>query len=283
VQKMLRVMRIMIALFLSVVFLTGCARVQNDDYDSGLGIIDVKAAELPKGIPDDSLIKSNNAFGLKLLDQLGDDWTGAYSPASLAMALQLTMYGADDTARAAMRQAMGISLDQPEIDSGNGKLLSILNDTKGVSVVNAVFASDDCEVKEEFIKAAADYYRAAAGRLDFDDKDKVLKTVNDWVSENTSGRIKELLTDLNPDAQMILLNALDMDLKWQNAFQSHRTAESDFFGLKATVKADLMSMDGSFRYLKKDGGQVLMLPYENNEYFMAVYLPKEGLSPARQA
>lgn len=67
------------------------------------------------GSVDSGFIRDSYAFSLNLIEQLGNDWTGAVSPAALSMALQMATLGADSEALSAMQTAMCTSLSAEDL------------------------------------------------------------------------------------------------------------------------------------------------------------------------
>lgn len=243
------------------------------------GWLDIKGEPLDNGEVSDEFTSATNAFALALLENLDDDWTGVYSPASLAMVLQLTMQGADEKARAAMAEALHIDMTNDDINVSNSRLLSALG-SKGINMANAVMVSSEYALNGNFAAIAANFYRAETGTFDFTDGRSVVDSANKWVSDHTNGRIKQLFETLPKDTLMLLINALDLDLNWKTSFDAEKVYKDlDFHGTNGDQKVTLMAAKGEFLCAEIDGGKVILLPYENDECFMAVALPPEGVSP----
>nr|WGL47439.1 serpin [Macrobrachium nipponense] len=102
-------------------------------------------------------------------------------------------------------------------------------------------------------------------------------TINTFVSETTSGRIKSVVTpgDLN-HAQMVLVNAAFFKGSWRYQFDPSQTLMRDFHvSPKETVPTAIMSQEGSFLYGESEelGARILELPYAGDAVSMFLLLP----------
>ncbi len=270
----------LLASLMAVLMLSSCSAASGGGSAFASSISGTEGEPLPGGAVESKLIQANNAFALSLTKMLGDDWTGVFSPLSISMVLQLTMNGADQLARTAMEQALKTQMGQDEINLNNGRLLNKLNSAGSVRMANAVFANKAGTVNKEFISIAADFYRAGIGNLDFSDKQKTLRIINDWLKDNTDGRIKDMVKEISNDSMMFLINAVTFKSNWLSPFDPKKTEKADFYGLNEKTVVEMMSKTGSMSYYQAENGQIALLPYADKSCFMAVMLPEEGVSPA---
>lgn len=78
---------------------------------------------------------------------------------------------------------------------------------------------------------------------------KVQKNANEWIEEKTFGKIENMLNDdivTNPDLQMLLINALAIDMEWKNQFDENDTNGRKFYLADGTeMIATMMSRESS--------------------------------------
>ena len=127
-------------------------------------------------------------------------------------------------------------------------------------------------------------YGAELARLDFAHQaEQSRQTINQWVEDQTAGKIKDLIlsaTQLS-GARLVLTNAVYFKGDWTDPFKKSRTKDEDFhLSPEQTVKAPLMHTRHRFRYASVDGMQVLELPYGDRSLSLIVLLPakKDGLA-----
>jgi serpin B len=104
-------------------------------------------------------------------------------------------------------------------------------------------------------------------------------TINDWVSNQTNNRIRDLLPQgsVNIYTRLVLTNAIYFDAAWKYPFPKDLTRNGTFKLLNnSTVSVPMMSHRAGFSYAQGEGCQAVELPYEGNEISMVILLPDEG-------
>ncbi len=246
------------------------------------GFLNLSGSARHTGSVDRGFVKDSYAFSLNVIEQLGDDWTGAVSPAALSMALQMAMLGADSEALNAMQTAMRTTLSAEELARNNAALLNAFDGILGIKMANAVIVDKQYALASEFSRSITDYYRAQTGTFDFDDTEKLAAAINSWVSDKTNGRIDRLLDSTMSDSVMYLLSATDFDMKWKVGFDSSKTvSDAVFYGTSGKADVDLMYSSNEYKYAELEDGYIVLIPYEGDEFYMAVMLPKGDVSPAQ--
>ena len=104
-------------------------------------------------------------------------------------------------------------------------------------------------------------------------------TINDWVSNQTEGRIEDLIPQGVIDAltRLVLTNAIYFNAAWLNPFNEDLTTDGTFYlpdGSETVVP--MMSQTESFGYLDGDGYQAVELPYDGSELAMVIMMPDSG-------
>jgi serine protease inhibitor len=233
-------------------------------------------------------------FGFRLVQQVAGEQKGKnvfLSPLSAALALSMTAQGAKGDTYRAMATSLGLeSVSAEQLAQATSLLMESLwgMDPEQVTleIANALFANQQVPFQKDFLDLCRQSYRAEARSLDFADP-ATLQAINDWAREKTHGRIDGILDQLDPQAVMVLLNAIYFLGHWSQPFPAEETTEKDFtLADGSTVPVPLMGQDGEFEYLEKDGFQAIRLPYAsgslnlpgNDRLAMVVLLPAQGTS-----
>ncbi len=247
------------------------------------GFLSLSGSTRYTGSVDSGFVRDSYAFSLNLIEQLGEDWTGAVSPAALSMSMQMAMLGADNEALSAMQTAMCTSLSAEDLAKSNAALLNTLDGNFGIKMANSVIVDKQYALASQFSRSIADYYRAQTGTFDFNDTEKLLVTINNWVSDKTNGRIDRLFDSVMRDSVMYILSAIDFDMKWKVGFDSNKTiSNAVFYGANGKSHVDIMYGSGVYKYAELNEGCIALIPYEGDEFYMAVMLPKdESVSPVQ--
>lgn len=205
------------------------------------------------------------------------------SPASLELALAMTMNGAAGQTLTAMQdtlQLQGLSMD--EVNSANKTMtewLEQLDPKVELNIANSLWAKKDVTFSPSFLAANKEFYGAKVEALDFSSP-SAAKTINSWVSDATNGKIKEMVKPpIDPQTILFLLNAIYFKGQWTSKFDASNTKDKDFTtGDGSTKKVPMMSQSGKFRYLENDSFQAIFLPYGAGKTGMYVFLPKGSSS-----
>lgn len=235
---------------------------------------------------DARLVNGYNAFGFDLYRKLAAEQqaTGRnmfLSPASVAIALSMTMNGAVGPTRDGIAQALGLQQTTPdEANEGVRILQNVLRAADPdvqLSIANSIWARKELKFDPDFLAANKTYYGAQAESLDFSDR-KAAATINKWVKKQTKGRIEAIIDDnINPQSIMFLLNAVYFKGDWTVPFEKTATRDRPFTLSDGTkVNRSMMARTGAFDYADRDGYQAVRLPYGNGNTGMVVVLPDEG-------
>lgn len=233
---------------------------------------------------EESLIKSDNRFGFKLFREITAREVGAnvfVSPLSVAMALGMTYNGAGGETAEAMRKTLEIgevdTEDFNEAYKGLIGLLASLDARVRFDIGNSIWYREEFKFKKSFLDLNRSYFDAEVMGLDFSRPDAAGR-INEWVSEKTSEKIKEIVNaPISSEMVMLLINAIYFKGTWTYEFDEKRT-RADFFTLPDGSKRPcrMMSQGKEFDYLDNDELQAIDLPYGDGMFRMTVLLPKEG-------
>lgn len=186
------------------------------------------------------------------------------SPYSAGVALSMLAEGAEGQTRVEFDDALNNCMFRA-IDLGG-------NDTVVVKSANSLWLDDNFSVRNRYVGLLQKDFDAFVDVLPFSDPATV-KAINNWCSENTNGKIDNIIDKLRPDMVMVLANALYFNAPWVKAFAPEATKEAVFHGLAGDTKVQMMNTKITFRYAEYMGCQMVELPYEGGRYAMYVVLP----------
>jgi len=272
IKMRLRVLFSIILLLIVGLFAVGCA--------SSTPVVVEKLA--PAESVDPRQAAANTGFGFKLFHELaqGDPGQNIFiSPASVSMALAMTYNGADGATKETMTKVLelqGMSLE--EVNRANAELKTILeNPDPGVqlTVANSLWAREDIDFKPEFVQRNRDYYAAEVNTLDFS-RPGAEQAINNWVKENTGGRIDNIVERIEANDALFLINAIYFKGSWAEKFDPSET-KAGLFNLPdgTQVKRPMMSRTGQYGYYQGDNFQSVRIPYGNQRISMYVFLPEQ--------
>lgn len=267
------------------------------------GDIEVARSALPRdtspsiaGADLASVEASNLAFSQGLYGKIaaGQSDNVFFSPISVTYALSMTWAGARGDTAKEMADALHFSVDAPKVHAALDALdLALAGRGKGATgkdgeafrlrVVNSVWGERDTAFEAPFLDTLATDYGAGVNLVDFvNQADPSRVKINDWVAQQTEGKIKELLAKgtVTPDTQMVLVNAVYFNGAWLHPFEATGTHDQTFHAASGDVTAAMMHVSEHFGYAKGDGFEAVSLPYADTNLELVVVMPPAGGSLA---
>jgi len=239
-----------------------------------------------------TLVDGNNAFAFDLYEAIKEgDGNIFYSPYSISLALAMTYAGARGETEQQMADTLCFSLSQdrlhPAFNSLDIELASRGEGAKGkdeegfrLNIVNAIWGQENYEFLSEFLDVLAENYGAGLRPLDFASAPEESRvTINNWVSDQTEGRIEDLIPQglIDTWTRLVLTNAIYFNAAWQYPFDEDATYDSTFYLLNGDeITVPMMRQTEWFGYGEGDGYQAVELPYDGGELSMVILLPTAG-------
>ena len=250
-----------------------------------LGPID----ELPRDLSraETRLIEIDNSFGLKLFREINAQDPGKnlfVSPLSVAMALGMTYNGADGETQQAMARTLELEgMTIQEVDEAYRDLISLLLDLDPrveFALANSIWYRNTMTFEQAFLDINRDYFNAEVTGLDFADP-AAAGTINNWVNENTNGKIPEIVADpVTDDLVMFLINAIYFKGDWTSQFDKSLTRDAPFTladGSQKQVETMFHESSAAVRVYSDDLLRAIDLPYGGDAFSMTILLPRDGV------
>lgn len=204
------------------------------------------------------------------------------SPLSVYIALAMTQNGADGQTKADMKSTLGAGeIPEDDLNKELKKLMSYLNsddESIDLTVANSIWYRKGFEADEGFLRKNADYYSAALKSLDFTEKGAP-DTINRWVSDATNGTIDKIVSQINDDVMMYLINAVYFKGDWEEPFKANNTYKQPFNSPGGSADTEFMHRRGDMDYLSSGGTEGVLLPYKGGKLAFVALLPPEGETP----
>ncbi len=239
-----------------------------------------------------NLIDGNSTFAFDLYQALsGTDGNLFYSPYSISLALAMTYAGARSDTEQQMADTLRFTLPDNQLHPAFNWLDIELGkrgegakgkDGEGfrLNIVNAIWGQKDYKFLPEFLDILAENYGAGLRPLDFiTAPEQSRTTINDWVSEQTEGRIKDLIPQglINSLTRLVLTNAIYFNAAWQYTFDEEKTKDGPFYRLDGSeVTVPMMKQTENLGYTEGKGYQAVELPYDGRELSMVIMLPRKN-------
>ena len=230
-----------------------------------------------------ALVQDNSAFALDLYQKLLTSESNIFfSPYIISTAFAMTYAGARGETEKQMAKAMHFSLSHDKLHPAFSNLQDKLNKVqkKGrvqLHVANSLWPHNKYPFKEKFLSLVKKNYKTEITAVDYvRQTEKARKTINTWVEDKTSGKIKDLINPGVLDAltRLVLANAIYFKGNWASQFDKKHTRDMLFkLSPDETAKTPMMYQKGQFGYWADKDLQVLEMPYVGKQLSMVVLVP----------
>jgi len=271
---------LIIFICLSLAF-SGCA--------SQSGAADLMADLKPSQQPaspaqiDKAIKKESNAFAVDLFKKSAENEGNIMiSPASVYLALAMTLNGADGETKTAMLDVLadqGLTVDM--INNACRSWIDLLEKTDSktkLEIANSIWFDQDFTPYKPFLQKNADYFAADIKKLNFNDRNTP-KIINNWVKEATHNTIDKIVDSIDPDVVIYLINAVYFKSDWQTEFNKNNTRDRTFNTPDGTIETPFMHRLDRMTYFSINKATGIALPYADQKFAYFALLPDKEMTP----
>ncbi len=233
------------------------------------------------------LASGNSSFAFDLYRKLGEEEGNIFfSPYSISTALAMTYGGAEGITEEEMADVLKFSLSEdrlhPSFNLLDQRLASYAEEdsTFSLHIVNALWGQVGYNFLPEFLEGLAANYGAGISLLDFSENPELCReTINEWVMEQTEGRIEDLIPRdiLTTITRLVLTNAIYFNAQWLFQFDEMGTHDQTFNLIDGEqITVPMMNQTDHFPMATGNEYMAVELLYSNRRASMLVIVPDEG-------
>jgi len=229
-----------------------------------------------------------NEFTWRLNARLADTKDNLfYSPLSIHTALEMCLTGARGGTRKELQEVLQANPSDEQFHQPFAQLRSALT-RPGLGQGGAVLRTADRLWAQkgqaflpEFRQRLETELGASLSYVDYlGQPEKSRVEINDWISNQTQGTIRDLLPSeaISRETRLLLTHAIYFKASWEHPFDPNRTSEGEFTpdtGRK--LKVACMRQTESFKWGRTAQGEALEMPYRGTGLSMLILLPAPGL------
>lgn len=231
------------------------------------------------------LVDGNTSFAFNLYRAIRDQEGNLFlSPYSISIALSMAYAGARGDTALQMGKTLGYPLAPeqlaPAFDALDLRLGPQDPSTFQLNIANSIWGQINFPFLRPFTELIGRNYSAAMRGVDFTteaNREEARLAVNRWTSDQTNGKIKELIDkdSLSERTRLILANAVYFKGEWVDPFNP-ATADRFTTSSGRQVDVQMMSRRSDFRYLETAQYQAVDFPYKGGRISMLALLPAEA-------
>ncbi|XP_073923019.1 serpin A9 [Castor canadensis] len=212
-----------------------------------------------KGTPAYQVSRSNTNFAFHLYQRLVLQNPGRnifFSPVSVSTSLAMLSLGARSATKSQILQSLNFSLThtaESVIHLGFQHLVHSLNvpsKDRSLRVGSALFVRKGLALQADFLDRSKRLYEAKVFSTDFSSTFAAQEKINSYVAKETSGKVTDIIQDLDPLTAMVLVNHIFFKAKWTKPFNPADTIKGFSFlvGQGTTVHVPMMHQTEEFAF-----------------------------------
>uniref|UniRef100_A0A0N5CH51 SERPIN domain-containing protein n=1 Tax=Strongyloides papillosus TaxID=174720 RepID=A0A0N5CH51_STREA len=232
---------------------------------------------------NDAILETQAIFTIDVLKQLilSEDEI-VFSPYSLTLALAMCYVGARGKTETEFNKLLSPYSEKEEYFRMLKNSIEDVHKNScnlgSISVANRIFLQNDYAVEEKFKNDIENYLAASFENVDFNDGEKSAKIINDFISNATNHKIKNLIrpNSFSTYTRAIITNALYFKCQWNQIFCEQLTVDDEFYITKSEKKiVKMMNRKSLSLYGSNNNFHIVKLPYIRTDIEFVLILPKE--------
>lgn len=135
------------------------------------------------------------------------------SPVVVASSLGLVSLGGKATTASQAKAVLSAEkLRDEEVHTGLGELLRSFSNNTARNVTwklgSRLYGPSSVSFAEDFVRSSKQHYNCEHSKINFRDKRSALKSINEWASQTTDGKLPEVTKDVERTDGALLVNAM---------------------------------------------------------------------------
>ncbi|XP_034431621.1 protein Z-dependent protease inhibitor isoform X1 [Hippoglossus hippoglossus] len=250
-------------------------------------LIPLHQAQLPSATISDLSFK-NMDFAMKLYRKISsyNDKNIFFSPLSISTSFSALLMASDGVTREELLKGLNLeqleTANEPELIPRLFQLLHeniTQNGSLKLEDGMALFVHPHFEVEKNFENQIKTFFDADIKTVDFTDTEASVKFINEYVKKKTEDKVTEIISSLDAQTQLMLINTIFFQGAWELPFNPNFTQSNPFYiDNYNVVQVPTMYKEDRF-YMTDDvtlGAKVLKLPYKEG-VSMLILLPNKGI------
>ncbi len=226
---------------------------------------------------------ANASFGLDLFQEVVNRHPQEnilISPWSVQTAFLMALNGANGNTAQQIQQSFYLGGQHPDTLNFLQKQLRILMEQQSghpvLKSANAFFYdANRLQVLPAFSNTLTNHYAAHLAVENFSDPN-TKSTINNWVKQQTNGKIEEIIQTISSEDLAFLINAIYFQSDWERGFPSEFVRNhnfTEFDGSSSSVP--FVFDDNTFQYSTANGLKMVEVPFKGLAFSMQFIMPDQ--------
>nr|XP_028581709.1 serpin H1 [Podarcis muralis]XP_028581710.1 serpin H1 [Podarcis muralis]XP_028581711.1 serpin H1 [Podarcis muralis] len=187
------------------------------------------------------------------------------SPVVVASSLGLVSLGGKATTASQAKALLSADkLNDDYVHSGLSELLSEVSNSTARNVTwkmgSRLYGPSSISFTDDFVKSSKKHYNYEHSKINFRDKRSALKSINEWASQTTDGKLPEVTKDVEKTDGALIVNAMFFKPHWDERFHHKMVDNRGFMVTRSyTVGIPMMHRTGLYNYFNDEAENLQMV------------------------
>lgn len=200
----------------------------------------------------------------------------AFAPFGILVGVASVYEGTAGKTREQLQAGLGFPANDQVFKAGM-ELVRPTN-TKFASYANMITVAKDAKVKSSFGTRIKNVLGSSPFQFELSEKpENARRSINQWVSKNSDGNIKDLLPSgsVTPNTKFVLANVVHYKSEWAKYFDGTETLP---FKLEdgTDIQTSMLFGNPNVGYAKADNAEIIELPLVDKDHTFVLVLPETG-------
>lgn len=146
-----------------------------------------------------------------------------------------------------------------------------------IIIDNFLFSRNEISLNPNFVQNLAKFYNIYSMKFDTKNLQEFLDFVKEGISVSTNNLMPNLLTNIPPNTDLILLNILYFKGLWDKKFDKQETTIEPFYISQKMIDVDMMHTTCKCNYYETEKFKACKLFYKGKKFSFTIFLPKDGI------
>lgn len=203
------------------------------------------------------------------------------SPVVVASSLGLVNLAGKASTAAQAKTVLSVDkLSDDLVHAGLAELLNEVSNSTARNVTwkigNRLYGPSSISFSDDFVKNSKKHYNYEHSKINFRDKRSALKSINEWATQTTDGKLPEVTKDVTNTDGALIVNAMFFKPHWDEKFHHKMVDNRGFMVTRSfTVSVPMMHRTGLYNYYEDETHslQILEMPLAHKLSSMIVIMP----------
>uniref|UniRef100_UPI00398ECE76 serpin H1-like n=1 Tax=Pristiophorus japonicus TaxID=55135 RepID=UPI00398ECE76 len=187
-----------------------------------------------------------------------------FSPVVVASSLGVMSLGAKDKTAKQIKSLLNINLRDDALHPTFSELFNeVSNETARNTtwkIGSHLYGPSSVKFRDDFVQKSKRYYRHDNSKINFRDKRSSIQSINEWASQTTKGKLREITKDVPSIDGAFFVNAMYFKPHWDHTFHHTMVDNRGFMVTRThTISVPMMHRSDLYNYYDDKDNKILIV------------------------